>query len=238
MVLITRLNDIGDKNPMNEICLFGDSAAQGIVLDESENYRVSRAGCIRLMKRGGYPIRNYAVHGYTVSQGLECFRNTKTDPGNPCVIEFGGNDCDLDWDAVSQDPDHFHDGKTPLAEFRNLLKQFIREARDRDLDPILVTPLPLMSGRYYRWVSKGRDADRILKYLRNDPESISRWQERYAIAVRNTAAECGCHLADARAWMLEELNYPSLICEDGIHPNEAGHEIIARKAMEHFPRKG
>ena len=73
------------------------------------------------LKHSGYPIRNYAVHGYTASQGLEYFRNTKTDPGNPCVIEFGGNDCDLDWDAVSQDPDHFHEGKTPLAEFRNLL---------------------------------------------------------------------------------------------------------------------
>ena len=56
---------------MNEIYLFGDSAAQGIVLDGSENYRVSRAGCIRLMKHSGYPIRNYAVHGYTVNQGLE-----------------------------------------------------------------------------------------------------------------------------------------------------------------------
>ena len=65
---------------MNEIYLFGDSAAQGIVLDESENYRVSRAGCIRLMKHSGYPIRNYAVHGYTVNQGLESFRNLKTDP--------------------------------------------------------------------------------------------------------------------------------------------------------------
>ena len=222
---------------MNEIYLFGDSAAQGIVLDDSDNYKVSRNGCIRLMKRSGYPIRNYAVHGYTVSQGLESFRSLKTEPGNICVIEFGGNDCDLDWDAVSQDPDHFHDGRTPLAEFRNLLQQFVREARDRDLDPILVTPLPLMSHRYYHWVSKGRDADRILKYLRNDPESISRWQERYAIAIRNTAIECSCHLADLRAWMLEELDYPSLICEDGIHPNEAGHEIISQKAIEHFPHK-
>ena len=160
---------------MNEIYLFGDSAAQGIVLDESENYRVSRVGCIRLMRRSEYPIHNYAVHGYTVNQGLESFRNLRTEPGNICVIEFGGNDCDLDWDAVSQDPDRFHDGKTPLVDFMNLLKLFVREAKGRNLDPVLVTPLPIMSGRYYRWVSKRRDADRILKYLRNDPESISRW---------------------------------------------------------------
>ena len=85
---------------MNEIYLFGDSAAQGIVLDDSANDRVARKGCIRLMKRSGYPIRNYAVHGYTVSQGLESFRSLKTEQANICVIEFGCNDCDLDWNAV------------------------------------------------------------------------------------------------------------------------------------------
>ena len=220
---------------MKEIYVYGDSAAQGIVLDETLNYRVSRNGCVRLMKHSGYPIRNYAVHGYTVRQGLESFRKTKTEPGSVCVIEFGGNDCDLDWDETARDPERFHDGKVPLTEFREVLKQFVREARDRDLEPILVTPLPLLSDRYFRWVSRGRDAERILSYLRNDPESISRWQERYAIAVRDTAQECRCRLADLRAWMLEELDYPSLMCADGIHPNEAGQAVIAQYAEAHFP---
>ena len=187
------------------------------------------------MKRQGYPFLNYAVHGYTVYQGLESFRNTITDPGNICVIEFGGNDCDLDWNAVSLDPYHFHDGKTPLKEFKEALTQFVREARDRGLEPVLVTPHPLLSSRYYRWISKERDAEKILKYLRDDPESISRWQERYALAVRDISEACNCRLADVRAWMLEDLDYPSLICEDGIHPNEAGHAFIARQAMKHFP---
>ena len=220
---------------MSEIYVFGDSAAQGIILDEEGNYRVSRRGSMRLLKRSGYPIRNYAVHGYTARQGLASFRDTKTEPGSTCVIEFGGNDCDLDWDAVARDPESFHDGKVPLAEFRVLLRQFIREVRERSLEPVLVTPLPLMSERYFRWVSRGRDQARILHYLRNDPESISRWQERYAIAVRETASECRCRLADLRSWLLDKLDYPSLICADGIHPNEAGQEYIAQAAAKHFP---
>ena len=56
---------------MTEVYLFGDSTSQGIVLDENDQYKVSRAGCIRLLRRKGYPIRNYAIHGYTVLQGLE-----------------------------------------------------------------------------------------------------------------------------------------------------------------------
>ena len=221
---------------MNEIYLFGDSASQGIVLDERGQYSVSRAGCIRLLKRRGYPIRNYAVHGYTVLQGLEAFRAMPIEPGSFCVIQFGGNDCDLDWDAVSEDPDSYHEGRVPLADFREHVTRFVREARERKLEPVLITPLALMSSRYYRWVSRGKNAGSILRYLRDDPESISRWQERYANALREVAASEGCLLEDVRSWMLNRLEYPSLICGDGIHPNEAGHAALADLIDEHCGR--
>lgn len=168
---------------MSEIYMFGDSASQGIVLDENNQYRVSRSGCIRLLKHLGYPIRNYAVHGHTVLDGLRDFRNLPLEPGSSCVIQFGGNDCDLDWDAVSNDPAHFHDGKVPLADFRKVLGTFVEEARQRQLEPILIPCLPLIGSRYFQWVSRNRNSENILHYLEDDPESICRWQERYAIAV-------------------------------------------------------
>ena len=218
---------------MNEIVLFGDSAAQGIVLDENGQYKVSRSGCVRLLKRKGYPIRNYAVHGYTVLKGLESFRSLALEPGSVCLIEFGGNDCDLDWDAVSAHPEVFHDGKVPIASFRIQLSRFAAEARTRNLTPVFVTPLPIMSDRFYRWVCKNRNAENILHYLRDDVESISRWQERYAIAVREIAAAEGCPLVDVRNFMLNQLDYPLLMCEDGIHPNEAGHAVLAELIDAH-----
>ena len=173
---------------MSEIYLFGDSASQGLVLDESGRYHVSRQGCIRLLKRQGFPIRNHAVHGYTVLQGLASFENMKTEPGSRCVIQFGGNDSDLDWDAVSREPEIFHDGRVPIPEFRENLARFIREARERLMEPILVTPLALISTRFYHWVSRERNADHILHYLHEDTESMYRWQERYATAVREVTA--------------------------------------------------
>ena len=218
---------------MSEIYLFGDSASQGIVLDENDRYRVSRLGCIRLLKRKGYPIRNYAVHGYTVLQGLASFENMKIEPGSRCVIQFGGNDSDLDWDAVSREPDVFHDGHVPLKDFREDLCRFIREARERFLEPILVTPLALISTRFYRWVSRERNAGNILRYLHDDTESMCRWQERYAAAVRDVAAGEGCLLVDIRKWLLDRMDYPSLFCADGIHPNEDGHAVIADIICEH-----
>jgi len=218
---------------MNEIVLFGDSTAQGIVLDENGQYKVSRAGCIRLLKRKGYPIRNYAVHGNTILQGLEAFRSLALEPGSLCLIEFGGNDCDLDWDAVSAHPEVFHDGKVPIASFRTQLSRFAAEARARSLTPVFVTPLPIISDRFFRWISKNRNAENILHYLRGDTESISRWQERYAIAVREIAAAEECPLVDVRNFMLNQLDYPFLMCEDGIHPNETGHAVLTELIDTH-----
>ncbi|MBQ8073629.1 MAG: SGNH/GDSL hydrolase family protein [Clostridia bacterium] len=221
---------------MNEIYLFGDSTAQGIVLDEKGQYRISRQGCIRLLKRKGFPILNYAVHGYTVRQGIASFEKTPAEPGAVCVIQFGGNDCDLDWDAVASSPEVFHDGRVPLDAFQKELTRFVRAARKSRMEPVLVTPLALMSGRYYRWVSRERNAESILHYLREDPESISRWQEGYANAVREVSAGEKCRLLDLRDWMLKRLDYPMLICDDGIHPNEAGHAVIAEMIDAHCAR--
>ena len=220
---------------MSEIYLFGDSASQGLVLGENGQYRISRRGCIRLLKWKGFPIRNHAVHGYTVLQGLASFEQMPIEPGSRCVIQFGGNDCDLDWDAVSQEPGVFHDGRVPLREFRKDLSRFVREARERFLEPILVTPLALISTRFYRWVSRERDADHILHYLHDDTESMYRWQERYATAVREVAESENCPLMDVRSWLLDRMDYPALFCADGIHPNEAGHEVIAELVCSHRP---
>ncbi len=226
----------GCETIMSEIYMFGDSASQGIVLDENNQYRVSRSGCIRLLKHLGYPIRNYAVHGHTVLDGLRDFRNLPLEPGSSCVIQFGGNDCDLDWDAVSNDPAHFHDGKVPLADFRKVLGTFVEEARQRQLEPILIPCLPLIGSRYFQWVSRNRNSENILHYLEDDPESICRWQERYAIAVWDIAIEKNCRFLNVRAWMLEQLDFPDLMCADGIHPNENGHRAIADEVASHIEK--
>ena len=208
--------------------IFGDSIGQGIYFqEESGRYRRSRRACAELLRESGLPLENHAVMGYTIEKGLEAFRKCETLRGGRCVIEFGGNDCDLDWQAVADHPELFHDGRVPLRRFRELLTVFIREARERGLIPILVSPLPILSERYFRWVARGRDADRILRYL-GDVEHISRWQERYAWAVRDAAEEQGCRLLDVRRCMLEEGSLPELMSRDGIHPNERGYEVLTR----------
>ncbi len=212
--------------------VFGDSIGQGIYLqEENGRYRRSRRNCVQQLADSGIPLENHAMMGYTIEKGLQSFRSMETRAGSNCVIEFGGNDCDLDWAAVAEDPESFHDGKVPLPAFRRCLQEFIREARERQLTPILVTPPPLLSRRYFRWVSRGRDGEKILRYL-GDEEHISRWQERYAWCVRDVAEESGCRLIDLRRILLEEMDLPELMSLDGIHPNEKGYARMAARLLE------
>ena len=218
-----------------KIYLWGDSIGQGVVYDpERRRYRLGRGRCEKLLRERGVPLECRARMGATVRDGYADFAATPvTDPGL-AVIEFGGNDCDLDWQAVSDDPESFHDGRVPLGRFRETLNGFIREARGRGLTPVLVTPPPLLSERYFAWVSRGKDPESILRYL-GDVEHIARWQERYAWAVRDEAERNGCRVLDLRREMLEERNLPDLMSLDGIHPNERGYETMARALMGMIP---
>lgn len=220
---------------MAKIYIFGDSIAQGVLLNAADQFQLSPNGCVDRLIRAGYPLINYGMSGYTIRQGYAAFQQKRLQPGAGCVIEYGANDCKMDWDAVSDDPEHFHDGQTPMAEFQAALERFVRDARSRGLRPILATPLPLIGGRYYAWICRGRNAEHILRYFHGDPEGISRWQGRYASAVREAARQYHCPLLDLRDWMIHEMDYPDWLCQDGVHPNEKGHGLMAERISARYP---
>lgn len=215
--------------------LWGDSIGKGVVYDENRRrYCLAKDRCSALITAAGIKLENHARMGATVADGYADFCETETMPGDVAAIEFGGNDCDLDWNAVAEHPEVFHDGKTPLADFRALLSMFIRQAEQRHMSPMLVTPPPLISSRYYDWVCKGRDGEKILAYL-GDVEHIYRWQERYAQVVREVAWKEDVPLLDLRAVFLDQPNLTQLYCLDGIHPNAQGQELMAKAVLSWAP---
>lgn len=214
-----------------KIFLFGDSVGKGVVFDEKRRrYCLARERCTTVLASEGLTIESEAYMGATIGEGYARFQDCAANPGDIAVIEYGGNDCDLDWDAVSAEPDAFHDGKTPLPVFRDTMRLFIRAARKRGLRPAVILPPPLEAERYYQWVCQGRDAERILQYL-VDVHHIYRWHERYADVTRQTAWSEQCPLIDLRTPFLNAWDLPSLICRDGIHPNEEGQRLMARAVL-------
>ena len=209
------------------LSVWGDSIAKGVVYDESRGrYAVLKDSCLsRLAREKGVLVENHSVMGQTSENALARMRPEDLKPGEIAVIEYGGNDCDLDWQAVSDHPEVPQFGKVPLAKFAQNLKELVRRVGAAGAEPVLVTPAPLISQRYFDWVSKGRSSENILRYL-GDVEHIFRWQDGYAQCVRSVARELGVRLVDIRSRMLSSGSLDELICVDGIHPNAAGHALM------------
>ena len=212
---------------MNGLCVWGDSIAKGVIYDEKRGrYAICRENCLgRLGREKGIEINNYSVMGQTSANGLARMLPENMKAGEYAVIEYGGNDCDLDWKAVSENPEIRQEGKVPLEQFGANIIEMVRRAIAAGMRPVLVTPPPLVAERYYEWVSRGLNAANILKYL-GDVEAIFHWQAAYAGKINKIANDLGVLLVDIRSRMLEAANLGELMCIDGIHPNEQGHALI------------
>lgn len=73
--------------------------------------------------------------------------------------------------------------------------------------------------------------------MHNDRQYITNWHERYNIEVFKIAIENNIPVIDITTSFLEQKNYSDYLCDDGIHPNEKGHELIAEAIMQHVARK-
>lgn len=213
------------------ISIWGDSILKGIVLDSlSGTYRVFDGNCVsRFAETTGGEIRNHASFGMTVGKALERIkRSVARNPpasGDIVLVEFGGNDCDYSWKDVAADPRAHHEPKTPLPAFIEKLGEIIGIFRSLGITPVLMSLPPLVSERYFDWISKDLNGDNILEWL-GDVNKIYRWQEAYNDVVVETARKNDLPLVNIRKEFLVNDRCNGLFCADGIHPNEAGHDVL------------
>lgn len=223
----------------NDIHLFGDSIARGIVLGKDGRYSPIRE-CFGTLasERFGLHLVNKAQFGCTITKGREIVRKflarrkesgpapTANPDANIAILEFGGNDCDFKWENIAADPAGDHLPFTPMEDFTRLYSDTIGELKEEGFMPVLLTLPPLDARRYFEWFTrKGLDRDAIMSWLK-DVQFIYRWHEQYCDLVWNVALENTCRVIDIRAKFLACHNYSDYICEDGIHPNAVGHRLI------------
>lgn len=212
------------------VCIFGDSVAKGIVFDAvKEKYLLLKNRFSNLIgARDGIRIKNYSHFGCTVKQGKTSIEKHLAELSHydAVILEYGGNDCDLSWEQVAANPKSTHLPKTPLTEFSETYRQLISEIKESGGTPVLMTLPPIYAPRYFSWISRNLDAQAIMNYL-GDVEFIYRWHEMYNLAVCRIALEQHLSLIDISSAFLQKENYQDLLCADGIHPNEKGHQLIA-----------
>ncbi|GHV01255.1 lipase/acylhydrolase [Clostridia bacterium] len=220
-----------------KVTIFGDSLFRGIIAGGDRKYVVSKfIDWEAIDRRFGIEIDNRSRMGATAVYGLEQVRKYfQADcECDYAVVEYGGNDSDYDWKDIAGG-NLTPEPKTAPETFADALGQILDLLQARGIKPILVSLPPIGSFRYYEWVTRIHGgAENIMRFLKNDVETISRHQEIYNNIVVGTAYARGLDLVDVRQAFLLRPDYAALMCEDGIHPNAAGEQVIVQAFTDKY----
>lgn len=226
---------------MSDISVFGDSILKGVIY-ENNVYKVSTNRfsniCEEILK---ISIENKAKFGSTIEVGkniiLKNFDLIKQTKSKYVVMEFGGNDCDWKWKEISENPDREHYPKSTINEFVKIYSSLIKELKKIGKEPVLLSLPPIDSIKYFNYISTKFNTDNILKWMKGNKQFLANWHERYNIEVFKLAINTKTPIIDITSKFLEIKNYSELLCEDGIHPNEKGHFLIANAIKEHIEER-
>lgn len=219
---------------------------KGIVVDKENSpvnglkYKISdmsfAARCRRTL---GIEVENFARFGGMVTHGMK-FVNRYTDrikAADYVLFDYGGNDCDYNWVEISSRPDDVHLPNVPLEIFSEKYRELIETVKAMGARPVLLSLPVLDPERYFRFLSKGLNEENILKWLHGSVLNIDRWHERYNMEVMRLGVFTHTPVIDITSVFLERRNYFDYLCEDGIHPNEAGHKLIEEAIIAYLRRE-
>ncbi len=216
----------------------GDSISKGVIYDEEKSkYVVSKNNYVFLLQnkiKGA--VYNLSKFGATITKGVKRLNDAVSEQNADIVlIEYGGNDCDFNWQEIADNPDGNHLPKTDLFTFEKVLKETVDALKAKKFIPILMTLPPLNADSYLKWVSKNNPLAElnILKWL-GSVTKIYWWQERYSSTIVRVAEETQTKLIDIREAFLRHADFRNFICLDGIHPNEEGQKLIAEKVLNYI----
>ena len=216
---------------MKTLQIFGDSILKGVMYDaQCRKYRLCRDHKFETLERADFSVLNRSKMGATIDKGLRLLGQNESDINGDtvCLLEYGGNDSDFDWSKISADPTGEFLPNTPEKEFAGQYDLAIDMAREKGARVVLSTLIPIDAEKYLAWISRNLNRENILRWL-GDESMLYRWQEYYSHLVEQAALRNGCEILDLRRSFLLDHNYKALLCEDGIHPTQAGHDKIEQE---------
>ncbi len=201
------------------IVAFGDSITNAV-----GHFGVTEETCFRgriarsLNKELGGPVEiiNAGVNGDITPLALDRF-DADVSSHSPDVVTvfFGVNDAGF---YRPQDDSFADTPRGGIEEFTNCLRRIVERVKALPASAILLTPLPM--NHHYWGVNHPSYVERGLNFL----------VCQYAEGVRDVAKVLSVPLADTYDCFSSHPETADLI-PDGIHPNPAGHLIIAELLM-------
>ena len=226
---------------MKNIFAFGDSVMKGIITDNAPHnagvfkYRISDNSFVcRCEQMLGRPIENLARFGNTIVTGAKLMDRylNKISSEDIVVLEFGGNDCNFNWEEVAAHPSKHHGPMVGLAEFGEHYRTMINRIKELGAIPILLTLPILESQLFFDFVSRGLNKENIMKWLGGNVNYINNWHEQYNLEIFNIGMTEDVRVIDISTVFLKQRNLSAYYCADGMHPNEKGHQLIAEAIKE------
>ena len=223
-----------------KLVVFGDSILKGVItIPDSKNlFDVTQNDSLSLaQKELGFELDNRSIYGNITSKGLGKLQKffEKGGEADFCIIEFGSNDCDYDWNIIKPGaelpPANEIKQKVPLAEYLENLKQMVALCRTNKVTPVMMGLIPYVYENWYKTIIKGQDEKAILAFLGGTSETLGKNQFVYKEAQKAFAEKNNVKFFDP--WPLFE-GHPELMCYDGIHPNEKGYEVLAAGWINFF----
>lgn len=215
------------KQLMN-IGVYGDSLMKATLPDNDCRYHFHTELLTSALSKLPIHLVNRAKFGATTRKGSSVLQKDAASglSYDYALIEFGGNDCNYDWDSIAADPYGEHAPAVSLPQFTAALETMVQTLQAAQVRPLLMTLPPIDAERYLDFiVSKGSSRTSILQWL-GDVQRIYRTQERYSNAIADVAQRYQLPCIDVRALFLESRQFPQLISQDGIHPSESGYRLL------------
>lgn len=224
---------------MKSIVVLGDSISRGVVLN-GERYSILSKGFVeQCADELQLDIQNFSKMGCTITRGKEILEQRKeaVAQSDITILEYGGNDSDFFWREIAETPNQAHAPKTPLSQFRSVYMQMIQRVRELGSQPVILS-LPLMDGKkFFDFTTRTmslEEREHIRNWLGGQLERIRNYHDMYNLEVFRLAQEQCIPILDITKPFLDNCDYTKYICADGIHPSQAGHNLIARKIMAYY----
>jgi lysophospholipase L1-like esterase len=216
VLLLTEFTCAGAPRPLT-VVTFGDSTTA-----ERPGFTVySRLLEQALRERLHEPVQviNAGVRGNTTADASKRFEHDVL-AAHPdlVVIQFGINDATIDvWKKPpATEP------RVVLGDYLSNLRKFISAVWAQGGKVVLMTPNPLS------WTPQLVGMYGHPPYDASDPDGLNINLSRYAATLRELAAETGVPLVDIRqAHQASQGGAAVPLVEDGMHPNQRGHDLVA-----------
>jgi len=129
---------------------------------------------------------------------------------NVFIFAYGANDA-----AIIPSQDKF---RVDAEDFKNNLENVVDQARKFDNKIFILNITPV--NEEFAANPANKDKSRLNKYI-----------EVYNKKIKEIADNKDIYFVDVNSAFMNN-DYKSLFCEDGLHPNESGHEIIFNELLK------